>query len=74
MKPSSFVGSCFGEVQCFCHVSMPLSTSTLLIFFFSFQVTYYRDKTREASFQDQDQEQLDTEFIPDSQQNQVPDE
>nr|XP_048271188.1 mitochondria-eating protein isoform X2 [Myodes glareolus] len=38
------------------------------------QVTYYRDKTREASFQDQDQEQLDTEFIPDSQQNQVPDE
>lgn len=52
---------------------MPLSTSTLL-FFFSFQDTYYRDKTREAGFQDQDQEQLDIESIPDSQQNQVPDE
>ncbi|XP_050006213.1 mitochondria-eating protein isoform X2 [Alexandromys fortis] len=38
------------------------------------QDTYFRDKTREASFQDQDQEQLDFDSSPDSQQNQVQDE
>lgn len=43
-------------------------------YFFSFQDTYFNDKTREASFQDQEQEQLDTESSPDSQQSQVQDE
>ncbi|KAH0520221.1 Mitochondria-eating protein [Microtus ochrogaster] len=38
------------------------------------QDTYFRDKTRETSFQDQDQEQLDFDSSPDSQQNQVQDE
>ncbi|XP_075799523.1 mitochondria-eating protein [Microtus pennsylvanicus] len=38
------------------------------------QDTYFRDKSREASFQDQDQEQLDFDSSPDSQQNQVQDE
>ncbi|XP_041527487.1 mitochondria-eating protein [Microtus oregoni] len=37
------------------------------------QDTYFRDKTREASSQDQDQEQLDFDSSPDSQQNQVQD-
>ncbi|XP_026640776.1 mitochondria-eating protein isoform X1 [Microtus ochrogaster] len=37
------------------------------------QDTYFRDKTRETSFQDQDQEQLDFDSSPDSQQNQVQD-
>ncbi|CAO2639673.1 Mitochondria-eating protein, partial [Lemmus lemmus] len=37
------------------------------------QAAYFRDKTRETSFQDQDLEHSDTEYIPDSQQNQVQD-
>ncbi|XP_040603137.1 mitochondria-eating protein isoform X2 [Mesocricetus auratus] len=39
----------------------------------SAQDTYYRDKGRDTGFRDQDQQQLDTEFVSDGQQNQVQD-